>query len=61
MDPSSSGSDRGMLAAALRTCTVRIDEIEANNSTLRRMLAGGSLALVVLAGFFAWSLWNTLQ
>lgn len=61
MDQPSSVSDRDVLAAAVRTCTVRIDDVEATNRTLRLMLAGGSLALVALAGCFGWSLWNTLQ
>lgn len=53
--------ESGRIASALVAMHARLDEIEAANRLTRRMLAGGSLALLAMAGIFGWSLWNTLQ
>lgn len=51
----------GRIASSLAAMHARLDEIEAANRLTRRLLAGGSLALLAMAGIFGWSLWNTLQ
>lgn len=49
------------IASSIVAMNARLDEIEAANRFTRRLLAGGSLALLAMAGIFGWSLWKTLE